>query len=186
MTSRYGSAPAPKQSPLDAGRLWAGGAATALVAALIAVAGILVGRGLFGVNVLAPKGAGVWGDADTLWYALGAAVMSLLATGLMHLLILFTPRPMRFFGWVLSLATLVAMAGPFVTEKDLGSRVFTAVLNLILGIAIGSLVAGSARSAIRPAAVRATRPPSPYPDASSGYRGGGVPYPDNSNPYSDD
>ena len=68
---------------VNAGRLWAGGLATAVVAALIAVVGILVGRGLFGVAVLAPKGAGVWGDADTGWYALGAALFSLAATGLM-------------------------------------------------------------------------------------------------------
>ncbi|MEV4314010.1 hypothetical protein [Actinocrispum sp. NPDC049592] len=39
----------------DTGRLWAGGSATALVAALIAVAGIVVTRGVFGVPVLAPS-----------------------------------------------------------------------------------------------------------------------------------
>ena len=38
-----------------AGRLWAGGAATAVVAALIAVVGILLARGVFDVPVLAPK-----------------------------------------------------------------------------------------------------------------------------------
>ena len=45
---------------LNAGRLWAGGMATALVAGLIAVVGILVTRGLFGVSVLAPRSAGVF------------------------------------------------------------------------------------------------------------------------------
>jgi hypothetical protein len=158
---------------LDAGRLWAGGAATAVVAALIAVAGIVVGRGLFGVNVLAPKGAGVWGDADTLWYAVGAAILALAATALIQALILFTPRPMRFFGWVISLATVVAMAAPFVTDEDQGSRVYTAVLNLILGVAIGSLIAGTARSAIRPVVPRARS----YPERP-------LPTPDNSDPYS--
>lgn len=43
------------------GRLWAGGAATAVVAALIAVVGILIARGVFGVPVLAPEGEGTWG-----------------------------------------------------------------------------------------------------------------------------
>jgi hypothetical protein len=33
-----------------------------------------------------------------------------------------------------------------------GSRIYTALLNLIFGIAIGSLIAGSARAAIRPVA----------------------------------
>jgi hypothetical protein len=136
---------------VDAGRLWAGGLATALVAALIAVVGILIGRGLFDVDVLAPKGDGVWGDASTGWYALGAAVAGLLATGLMHLLLVSTPRPMRFFTWVMLLATILAMLAPFVTSKSLDSRLFTAGLNLVLGAAIGSLVAGTARTAVRPA-----------------------------------
>jgi ABC-type arginine transport system permease subunit len=112
------------------------------------------------VDVLAPKGAGVWGDASTGWYALGAALLSLVATGVMHLLLMFTPRPMLFFGWVMTLATIAAMLAPFVTDQDLGSRLFTAGLNFILGVAIGSLVAGSARTAVR--AVPAGPSPRPY------------------------
>jgi hypothetical protein len=54
--------PAPK---LDAGRLWTGGVATAAVAALVAVAGVLIARGLFDVPVLAPTGEGTLGDAST-------------------------------------------------------------------------------------------------------------------------
>jgi len=157
MAAVYQSAePSPTVS---AGRLWAGGAATAVVTALIAIAGILVGRGLLDVAVLAPKGAGVWGDADTFWYALGAALASLVATAVMHLLLLFTPRPMMFFGWLMVLGTVVAMLAPFVTEEDLGSRLFTAGLNLLLGVAVGSLIAGSARAAVRPVPARG---PGPY------------------------
>ncbi|PRY30846.1 DUF6069 family protein [Pseudosporangium ferrugineum] len=160
MTSSYQSTRPPPRPAVDAGRLWAGGAATAVVAALIAVVGVLVGRGLFGVEVLAPQGAGVWGGARTGWYALGAGVLSLLATGLMHVLLLFTPRPMLFFGWVVALATLTAMLAPFVTENDVGSRFFTAGLNFILGVATGSLIAGSAHAAVRAAAL--PRAPRPY------------------------
>jgi hypothetical protein len=159
MTAMYPSG-APARPVVNAGRLWAGGLATALVAGLIAVVGILVGRGLFGVEVLAPKGAGVWGDASTGWYAFGAALVGLAATGLMHLLLISTPKPMRFFGWVVTLATVVAMLLPFVTEEDLGSRLFTAGLNLVLGVAIGSLVAGTAHTAVQ----TVVRPaPRPYP-----------------------
>jgi hypothetical protein len=150
MTARYPMVDQPSRPALNAGRLWAGGAATAVVAALIALVGILVGRGLFDVAVLAPKGAGIWGDADTFWYSFGAALLSLAAVGLMHVLLLFTPRPMLFFGWVMVLATIVAMLAPFITENDLGARLFTAGLNFVLGVAIGSLTAGSARAALRP------------------------------------
>ena len=160
MAAMYQPAGTPPQPTVNAGRLWAGGAATAVVAALIAIVGILVGRGLFDVAVLAPEGAGVWGDASTAWYALGAAVVSLLATALMHLLLLFTPRPRLFFGWVMVLATVAAMLAPFVTDNDLGSRLFTAGLNLVLGIAIGSLIAGSARAAMQ--LTTAQRAPRPY------------------------
>jgi hypothetical protein len=159
MTAMYQPASSAARPGVNAGRLWAGGAATAVVAALVAIVGILVGRGLFDIAVLAPKGAGVWGDADTFWYAFGAGVLSLVATGLMHLLLLYTPKPMRFFGWVMVLATVVAMLAPFVTDNDLGPRLFTAALNFFLGVAIGSLVAGNAHAAVRPVAVR----PSPRP-----------------------
>jgi hypothetical protein len=145
---------------VDAARLWTGGAATALVAALIAVVGILLIRGLFGVPVLAPKGAGAWGDASTGWYAFGAAAASLVATGLMHLLLMYAPRPMRFFGWVTALVTTAMMLTPFTTAESTASKVATALLNLFLGIAIGSLVAGSGRSATQSAARRPA--PDPY------------------------
>jgi Family of unknown function (DUF6069) len=160
MTAMYESADPPARLAVNAGRLWAGGVATAVVAALIALVGILVGRGLLHVAVLAPKGAGVWGDAGTLWYALGAALLSLPATGLMHVLLLFTPRPMRFFGWMMVLATVVAMLAPFLTQNDLGSRLFTAGLNFVLGVAVGSLTAGSGRAAVLP--VPAQPAPRPY------------------------
>ncbi|WP_034217759.1 DUF6069 family protein [Actinoplanes subtropicus] len=143
--------PTPPQPVLNAGRLWAGGAATALVAALIAVIGILFGRGVLDVEVLARKADGVWGDASTGWYAAGAAAAALLATALVQLLILTTPRPLRFFGWVIALATVLAMLMPFVTDESRGSRWYTAGLNLVLGVAIGTLVAGVAKSSLRPA-----------------------------------
>lgn len=134
---------------VDAGRLWAGGVATAVVAGLIAIAGILVARGLFDVAVLAPKGEGVWGDADTAKYALWCALAALVATGLLHLLLVSTPRPLRFFHWIIGLATVVAAVAPFGTNGSTESKVATAVINLIVGIAVGALLSGVARAAQR-------------------------------------
>jgi hypothetical protein len=131
------------------GRLWAGGAATAVVAALIAVVGILLARGVFDVPVLAPEGKGTWGDADTAKYALWCALAALVATGLMHLLVMSTPRPLMFFGWIMALATVAATLAPFVAEGSTSSKVATAAFNLLVGIAIGTLVSGAARSAMR-------------------------------------
>jgi hypothetical protein len=81
--------------------------------------------------------------------ALLAAVAALLATGLMHLLLLSTPRPFRFFTWIISLLTLAAVLAPFMTDAKLATRVATAAIGLVIGIAIGSLVSGAARSATR-------------------------------------
>ncbi len=76
---------------LEAGRLWTGGVATAIVAALIAILGVLLARGVLGVPLLAPDEAGAFGDSSTLMLALLAALAALLATGLMHVLLLTTP-----------------------------------------------------------------------------------------------
>jgi hypothetical protein len=134
---------------VDAGRLWAGGAATAVVAALIALVGILVARGVFDVPVLAPEGKGTWGDADTPLYALYCALAALLATGLLHLLLISTPRPLQFFSWIIGLATVAAAVAPFLANGSTSSKIATGVINLAVGIAIGTLLSGSARSATR-------------------------------------
>jgi hypothetical protein len=81
---------------VDAGRLWTGGLASAVVAALVAVVGVVIARGLFDVPVLAPTGEGTLGDVSTARLAFLAALAALLATGLMHLLLVSTPRPFRF------------------------------------------------------------------------------------------
>ena len=136
---------------VDAGRLWTGGVATALVAALVAVVGVLIARGLFEVPVLAPTEEGTLGNASTLRLAVFAAVAALLATGLLHLLLLSTPQPRRFFSWIITLATIAAALAPFLSGADLDEKVATSAITVAVGLAIGSLLSGVARSALRPA-----------------------------------
>jgi 4-amino-4-deoxy-L-arabinose transferase-like glycosyltransferase len=78
-----------------------------------------------------------------------AALAALAATGLMHLLLLSTPRPWRFFAWIVSLLVVVAVLLPFTTDAELDTKVATAVINLVIGLAIGTLVPAVARSATR-------------------------------------
>jgi hypothetical protein len=125
--------PAPAGSGLDAGRLWAGGLATALVAALVAVAGIVVTRGVLGVPVLAPKGEGLWGNANTATYALSAGAAALAATALLQVLALTTPRYGRFFTWIMALLTAIAATLPLGLATGLASRVATAVITTTRG-----------------------------------------------------
>jgi hypothetical protein len=97
-------------------------------------------------------------NANTWWYAGAAFLAALLATGLLHLLLLSAPQPYRFFGWIIGL--LVAIAGllPYTTSAELSSKVTTSVLNLAIGLSISSIVGGVGRSAAR---VPDERPPPP-------------------------
>jgi hypothetical protein len=124
---------------VDAGRLWAGGAATAVVAALIALVGVLIGEGLFDLQMVEPPLLPV-GGSFAVRYAVTAAVLALVATGIAHLLALTTPRPRSFFGWIVGLATLVGVVLPFAMEGTLGGQVATAVVNLVIGVCVLSLL----------------------------------------------
>lgn len=133
----------------DPARFWAGAAATAVVAALIAVVGILVCRWTLNIAILAPQGDGAWGNAHTAEYALVAALIAVIAAGLLYLLMLGTPKPNMFFEWIMGLATLVAVVYPFSTSAPLDQKAATAVVNLVLGIAITTLLTTVATRAIR-------------------------------------
>ena len=49
----------------------------------------------------------------------------------------------------MSLLTLVAALAPFLTDADLDTKVATALINLAIGLSIGSLISGAAKSALR-------------------------------------
>lgn len=152
---------------VNAGRLWAGGAATLVVAALIVVVGITLCRGILAIAVPVPT---VTGGMTDVVYVLLAAGAALVATALLHVLVAAAPRPLIFFGWIVFLATAGAALAPFSNSilgtaghvAMLSSKIATAAINVIVGIAIGSLLSGVARSAI-------TRVwPDPYPTYPAG------------------
>jgi hypothetical protein len=126
---------------VPARRLWNGGLSTSLVAAFVALAKIPLARTLFGAWT-----AGIGRDG---WYVVGVEVASLAATGLMHLLIAYTVRPIQIFGWVMALTTAVASTVPFATTTFLAWSAVTALLNLVLGVAVGTLIVSTARAAMR-------------------------------------
>ena len=171
--------PMPRQDPepeptrrVDARPLWSGGIATAVVAALIALVGILVCRWLFNVPMLSPRRDGAWGNASTVGYVFAAAACALAATALMWLLLISTPYPRVFFAWIIGLATLVAVVYPFSTTAPTSQKLATAAVNLILGVAIGTLIAEVSRRATRRRIVRRRYDPSSYPPsrtAGDGY-----------------
>ena len=147
---------------VDARRLWAGGVASAVVAGLVALVGVLASRWIFNVPVLAPRRDGAFGDVRTAVLVLVAVAAALVATGLVHLLMLSTPRPLLFFGWIVALVTIIAVVFPFSTGARLDAKIATAVVYLAIGFATGTLVGGAAaRSAMRTRLPASELPPPP-------------------------
>jgi hypothetical protein len=146
-TAPVGGSGAPR---VNAARLWAGGLATAVVAALIGLVGVLVVRAFFRIALYAPSEAGAFGDSDTVLLCVIAAAAALAATGLAHLLLLAAPRPLAYFGWIVGLLTAAAAVVPFLAGGSLAIALAQAVIHLVIGLAIGSLVSGAAASASRP------------------------------------
>jgi hypothetical protein len=123
-----------------AGRLWAGGVATACVAALVAAIGVLLFSYVFDVELVGTDLLLPITDSLALNYAATACVLGTVATGLAHLLSVTTPRPRVFFTWIVGLITVAAMVVPFAFEGDLVGKVATSVINLVIGISIASLL----------------------------------------------
>jgi hypothetical protein len=81
----------------------------------------------------------------------------------MHLLLLTTPYPRVFFGWIIGLATVVAVVFPFSTTAPVSQKIATAFVNLVLGLAIGTMITEVSRRATRRLVLR-DRPGRPsYP-----------------------
>ena len=142
--------PGPQRPRLEVGRLWAGGVATAVVAALIALVGVLIVRAVLRIAVYAPADAGAFGGSNTVVLCLVSAAAALAATGLVHLLIVATPRPLTYFSWIVGLITAAATVLPFTYAESLPVAIAQAIINLVVGAAIGSLLSGSAANATRP------------------------------------
>jgi len=133
---------------VDPRKLWSGGAASAAVAGLVALVGVLVARWLFSLPVLAPSQDGAYGAVSTAALVLLAAAAALAATGLVHLLMVNTPRPFLFFGWIVTLVTTLVVVYPFSTTAPLDAKIATAAVELAIGAMIGILVGGAATRSI--------------------------------------
>ena len=132
---------------VDAAELWSGGLATAAVAAMVGLVGMLVLRAAF---VLLPHGHTIAvGGADTVLLCVVSAGAALAATGLAHALVLSTPEPAAYFGWIVGLATAAAVVLPFVSGAALATALAAAVIHLVVGLAIGTLVSRSVAAATR-------------------------------------
>ena len=139
-TSGVPSSTAGGRTEVAAGRLWAGGVATACVAALVAAVGVLLFSSVLDIRLVRLPLLLPITDSLALNYAATAFVLALAATGLAHLLVVTTPRPRVFFGWIVGLVTVAAMVMPFAFDASVAAKISTALINMIIGIAIASLL----------------------------------------------
>ncbi len=153
-TTRFVRPTAAPRPVLDAARLWTGGLATAVVAALVGLVGVLVLRVLAQTVPHLPVAGGLGTSQETVLLCTLAAAAALAATGLAHLLLVSTPRPLAYLGWIVGLATAAAAVLPIAAGAPLAAGLAAGVIHLVIGLAIGSLVAGAAWSATRGTAAR--------------------------------
>lgn len=137
----------PDRYALDTARFWTCTVAAAVVAALV---GLVIARGLVKVPVLAPPSGGGWGDVRTAVYAIVGASVVVLAGALMHLLIIGVAEPRRFFVWIMTLVTLIAMIIPLVPDGQLGVKIAITLIILTIGTVTTGIVQGTAVVTCRP------------------------------------
>lgn len=138
-----------RRRSLDPGALWSGGVVTAVVAALVALAGIIVIRGIIKIDILTSLQVGTFGDAKTVYVVLVAFGAAVVATAILHALLLTTPQPVTFFGWIAGLVTVIIALLPLTTTAPWDRKLATLVLYVVIGLVIGLLLSGAARRARR-------------------------------------
>ena len=141
--------PADPRLGVEVGRFWAGAAATALVAALIGLVAVIILERIFSLSLVPPPDLFATGSHQAA-FAIDGAVLALLAAGLLHVLILTTPRPRAFFGWIMALATLTTALLPLTWTDVLESAIASGLVNALIGIAIWSLLSGVLSRTLRP------------------------------------
>jgi len=130
--------PQPKLSKIDAGKYWAGAAATILVCALLGVAASVIFDDVFGIGLTPPPDLLGIGE-DGSWAAAGA-LFALISAAVLHVLVLIAPSPRMFFGWLVGLATVILAVLPWTNSSDPLASAMTSLVWIILGIAVASLL----------------------------------------------
>jgi len=131
-------------------RLWAGGVATAVVAAGIAIVGVLIISNVFDLGIQTAERSGALVDNAMTIIPVCAAIAALAGTALLHLLLLTTPRPATFFSALVVLALVVLLLQVFLARGSVVDHIATAVLYAAIGLAIISMLSGVSRTAVRP------------------------------------
>lgn len=134
---------------LDAVFLWVGGIVTAAVAAFVTVASALVLRVMLHLQVLGGSTHDPMLDGSLGRYAAGAALVTLAATALLNVLLLSAVDPFRVFSWIAGASIVLALVAPFLDDQTIAMNVGTALVNLVVGATVLTLLESSSAASIR-------------------------------------
>lgn len=134
---------------LEVGRYWAGALATMLVAALIGLAADFILEEVLNLEIQ-PQADLFGTGSDLVAWVVAGALFALGAAAVLYLLVLSTPRPRSFFGWVVGLATVILAAVPFAGRFELVPAILAAIVWVVIGCAVWSLLTGTlSRTVVR-------------------------------------
>ncbi|MGV9824521.1 MULTISPECIES: DUF6069 family protein [unclassified Gordonia (in: high G+C Gram-positive bacteria)] len=85
---------------------------------------------------------GVWNPVaqDEIWFAVTGFVCALAAGALWYVLQLITPSPNQFYVWIVGLLIAAAVVIPLVLSAQISTGIGTAVMHLIIGLPLISLI----------------------------------------------
>jgi Family of unknown function (DUF6069) len=135
---------------VEAGRFWQGTLFAAVVAALTAFVGLLIIRGLLDLPVLRRGDGGEVRQASSVWYLVVSMLGALAAGALLHLLLLYAPRPWTFYGWIAGLAVVAVTLVPLTFDASASSRLATGCLHLVVGTIVVLFVQTVGRATATP------------------------------------
>ena len=98
-------------------------------------------RGILDIPILVSRDGDLV-SPSTWWYAGAAFLAAVVATGLLHLLLVAAPQPFRFFGWIYGPGRRDRRPRALTLDVALKSKLSAALLNLVIGVCIGSIVCG--------------------------------------------
>lgn len=134
---------------LEVGRFWAGALATMVVAALIGLAADFILEEVLNLEVQAQADLFSTGSDLMAWVVAGA-LFALVAAIVLYLLVMSTPRPRSFFGWVVALATVILAMVPFAGQFEIVPAILAAIVWIVIGCAVWSLLTGTlSRTVVR-------------------------------------
>ena len=150
--STTGRTPRTGERKLDTGQFLAAGVAVAAVAGVAGWVVYLVGQAFSDGEIRVPPNPGATGTEVLT----GATVFrtgllaGLIATALLWVLLLLVPQPTRFFGWIVSLLTIAAVLVPFTYHMTTPSKIWVALINLVIGLVVLTLLLGIVPKVMKP------------------------------------